>query len=173
MPSSHREYGRAHLAYIDPVNPLMKNIQAGSQVWMSHGDTILQLPAAFIPIASTSDVPIAGFALKERRPSIQFHPEVYHTTEGMRLLENFVVTICGCHPSWTPDSFVETTVLDMKQKLGQDKVVLGLSGGVDSAVAALLLHKAIGRNLHCIFVDNGMLRKRNLPPSFIPTGIMV
>jgi GMP synthase (glutamine-hydrolysing) len=161
MPSSHREYGRANLSYIDPVNPLLQNMQPGTQVWMSHGDTILQVPAAFTPIASTSDVPIAGFHVEgEETYGIQFHPEVYHTTEGMKLLENFVVTICGCQQSWTPDSFVESTVRDMKRKLGNDQVVLGLSGGVDSTVAAILLHKAIGRNLHCIFVDNGLLRKK-------------
>ncbi len=160
MPSSHREYGRANLSCIDPVSPLMKNLQAGTQVWMSHGDTILQVPDTFTTIASTSDVPIAGFHIEgEETYGIQFHPEVYHTTEGMKLLENFVVTICGCARSWTPDSFVDTTVREMRQKLGDDKVVLGLSGGVDSTVAAILLHKAIGRNLHCIFVDNGMLRK--------------
>lgn len=161
MPSSNREYGRANLAFIDPDSRLLKNMQEGSQVWMSHGDTILDVPFTFTSIASTSDVPIAGFHIEgEQTYGIQFHPEVYHTSEGMRLLENFVVTICGCRQSWTPDSFVEATVKEMKHRLNDDRVVLGLSGGVDSTVAAILLHRAIGKNLHCIFVDNGLLRKR-------------
>ena len=161
MPSSNREYGRANLAFIDPDSLLLKNMQAGSQVWMSHGDTILDVPSTFTSIAGTADVPIAGFHIVgEQTYGIQFHPEVYHTTDGMRLLENFVVTICGCHQSWTPDSFVEATVKEMKRRLNDDRVVLGLSGGVDSTVTAILLHRAIGKNLHCIFVDNGLLRKK-------------
>ncbi|HNS17452.1 MAG TPA: glutamine-hydrolyzing GMP synthase [Bacteroidales bacterium] len=161
MPSSHREYGRAKLSHIDSISPLMNGMHEGSQVWMSHGDTILSLPAAFRSIASTPDVQIAGFEAEgEQTFGIQFHPEVYHTTEGMTLLRNFVVTICGCRQSWTPDSFVESKVREWKATLKNDKVVLGLSGGVDSTVTALLLHKAIGKNLHCIFVDNGLLRKK-------------
>ena len=161
MPSSHREYGRAKLSHIDSISPLMNGMHEGSQVWMSHGDTILSLPAAFRSIASTPDVQIAGFEAEgEQTFGIQFHPEVYHTTEGMTLLRNFVVTICGCRQSWTPDSFVESKVREWKATLKNDKVVLGLSGGVDSTVTALLLHKAIGKNLHCIFVDNGLLREK-------------
>jgi GMP synthase (glutamine-hydrolysing) len=127
---------------------------------MSHADTILSAPEDFRVIASTPDVAYAGFQIEgETTYGIQFHPEVYHTTEGLKLLKNFVVDICGCHQSWTPESFVETTVAGLKEKLGNDKVVLGLSGGVDSSVTAMLLHKAIGKNLFCIFVDNGLLRK--------------
>lgn len=160
LPSKHREYGRANLSYIDHNNELMHGMSAGSQVWMSHGDTILNIPDQFDIITSTGDVKIAGFKIKDEPTyGIQFHPEVYHTTEGMALLKNFVVNICGCHQQWTPESFVESTVTALKQKLGNDKVVLGLSGGVDSSVAAILLDKAIGKNLHCIFVDNGLLRK--------------
>ena len=160
MPSKIREYGRANLSYIDHSNELMKGMTAGCQVWMSHGDTILQIPENFKIIASTDDVNIAGFKIEgEPTYGIQFHPEVYHTTEGMKLLKNFVVDICGCSQSWTPESFIETTVNELKAKLGNDKVMLGLSGGVDSSVTAVLLDKAIGKNLHCIFVDNGLLRK--------------
>jgi GMP synthase (glutamine-hydrolysing) len=160
MPSRIREYGRANLGFIDITNRLMKGLSQGSQVWMSHGDTILHKPADFTVIASTADVEIAGYQV-ENEPTwgIQFHPEVYHSTEGARLLSNFVVDICNCHQDWTPDSFIDSTVAGLKEQLGNDKVVLGLSGGVDSSVAAVLLHKAIGSNLHCIFVDNGLLRK--------------
>ncbi|MBU1011006.1 MAG: glutamine-hydrolyzing GMP synthase [Bacteroidetes bacterium] len=159
-PSSTREYGRANLAYIDGNCPLTRNMTSGSQVWMSHGDTILNLPAGFDIIASTADVSVGGFHIQhEQTYGIQFHPEVYHSTEGMVLLKNFVVNICGCHQSWTPDSFIESSISALRAKLGIDKVVLGLSGGVDSSVAAILLHKAIGSNLYCIFVDNGLLRK--------------
>ncbi|HOI86259.1 MAG TPA: glutamine-hydrolyzing GMP synthase [Lentimicrobium sp.] len=160
MPSRIREYGRANLGFIDITNRLMKGLSQGSQVWMSHGDTILHKPADFTVIASTGDVEIAGYQV-ENEPTwgIQFHPEVYHSTEGARLLSNFVVDICNCHQDWTPDSFIDSTVAGLKEQLGNDKVVLGLSGGVDSSVAAVLLHKAIGSNLHCIFVDNGLLRK--------------
>jgi GMP synthase (glutamine-hydrolysing) len=127
---------------------------------MSHADTILSAPAGFDIIASTPDVQYAGFKVAgEPTWGIQFHPEVYHTTEGLTLLKNFVVDICGCHQSWTPESFVETSIRELQEKLGDDKVVLGLSGGVDSSVTAILLHKAIGKNLYCIFVDNGLLRK--------------
>lgn len=160
MPSEIREYGRANLAFVDKEHKLMKEVSNFSQVWMSHGDTIKNIPESFEIIASTEDVEMAGFHIKgEETYGIQFHPEVYHSTDGPQLLKNFVVDICGCEQDWTPDSFVETTVAELKAKLGDDKVVLGLSGGVDSSVAAVLLHKAIGKNLHCIFVDNGLLRK--------------
>ena len=160
MPSENREYGRANLGFIDRSSPLLAGMSQGSQVWMSHGDTILRKPENFNVIASTTDVAIAGFQVAhEQTWGIQFHPEVYHTTEGATLLRNFVVDICGCHQHWTPASFVESTVAQLKKTLVNDKVVLGLSGGVDSSVAAVLLHHAIGKNLHCIFVDNGLLRK--------------
>jgi len=160
LPSEIREYGRANLSYINTNDELFKGMTVGSQVWMSHGDTILNTPSDFITIASTPEVSIAGFVISgEKTYGIQFHPEVYHSTEGMILLKNFAVTICGCQQSWTPDSFIETCVSAMRSQIGDDKVVLGLSGGVDSSVAAVLLHKAIGKNLYCIFVDNGLLRK--------------
>ncbi len=158
--SEHREYGRANLSFVDATNPLFHSISNHSQVWMSHADTITRIPDNFNIISSTKDVKFAGYQIQgESTFGIQFHPEVYHSTEGSTLLKNFVVGICGCHQQWTPDSFVETTVTELKQQLGNDKVVLGLSGGVDSSVAAVLLHKAIGKNLYCIFVDNGLLRK--------------
>ena len=158
--SNKREYGRANLTYVDNGSPLFKAISDNSQVWMSHGDTIEKLPADCQVIASTADVKNAAFKVaNETTYGIQFHPEVYHSTEGRNLLSNFVVNICGCEQNWTPDSFVETTVAELKQKLGDDKVLLGLSGGVDSTVAAMLLHRAIGEKLTCIFVDNGLLRK--------------
>jgi len=160
MPSKIREYGRANLGYIDDNCLLMKNISNNSQVWMSHGDTILKLPENFKIISSTNSIDVAGFKVDgEATFGIQFHPEVFHTTEGTQLLQNFVVDISGCSQNWTPESFVETTVANLKDTLKNDKVVLGLSGGVDSSVAAVLLHKAIGNNLYCIFVDNGLLRK--------------
>ncbi len=159
-PSNSREYGRATLGYIDHDCVLFKNIKLHSQVWMSHGDTIVSMPKSYKVVASTEDVNFAAFKIDDEQSwGIQFHPEVYHTTEGLQLLENFVSDICGCQQNWTPDSFIETTVASLKQKLGNDKVVLGLSGGVDSSVAGVLLHKAIGKNLTCIFVDNGLLRK--------------
>ena len=159
-PSKIREYGRANLHSIRRKSELMRGLRANSQVWMSHADTILEAPSDFIIEASTTDVKYAGFRVKgEPTYGIQFHPEVYHTTKGLTLLKNFVVDICGCQQSWTPESFVETTVAGLKKQLGHDKVVLGLSGGVDSSVTAILLHKAIGKNLFCIFVDNGLLRK--------------
>ncbi|MEE4257292.1 MAG: glutamine-hydrolyzing GMP synthase [Bacteroidales bacterium] len=159
-PSAVREYGRANLAYIDSNSELMKGMSKGSQVWMSHGDTILDLPEGFKVITSTNDVKVAGYKIAgESTYGIQFHPEVYHSTEGMQLLKNYVVDICGCEQSWTPDSFIETSIAMIRETVGNEKVVLGLSGGVDSSVAAMLLHKAIGKNLHCIFVDNGLLRK--------------
>lgn len=158
--SKIREYGRANLQWIDTTNPLMKGIQVGSQVWMSHGDTIERVPEGYRCICSTDNVKYAGYQIDgEQTYAIQFHPEVHHSIDGLQILRNFVVDICGCEQSWTPASFVETTVAELKAKLGNDKVVMGLSGGVDSTVAAVLLHKAIGQNLHCIFVDNGLLRK--------------
>lgn len=158
--SKIREYGRARLNEVSREFKLLKNINLDSQVWMSHADTISDLPETFEVIASTESVKVAAFHVAgEDTFGIQFHPEVTHSTEGKTLVNNFVVDICGCEQSWTPDSFVETTVSELKAKLGNDKVVLGLSGGVDSSVAAVLIHKAIGKNLHCIFVDNGLLRK--------------
>ncbi len=158
--SNTREYGRANLSFVNQDNQLFKGINLNSQVWMSHGDTIKVVPANFEIIASTADVQVAGYQIKDTNTyAIQFHPEVTHSTDGKLLLENFLVGICGCSQDWTADAFVETTIADLKEKLGNDKVVLGLSGGVDSSVAAVLLHKAIGKNLHCIFVDNGLLRK--------------
>ncbi|MBN2638195.1 MAG: glutamine-hydrolyzing GMP synthase [Bacteroidales bacterium] len=160
MPSKLREYGRANLNYIDQNCPLIQGLSQNSQVWMSHGDTILQLPNNFQVIASTGSVEVAGFQVSEEKTyGIQFHPEVYHSLEGTKLLKNFVVNIAGCSQSWTPDSFIDTTISSLKSQLRSDKVVLGLSGGVDSSVAAVLLNKAIGKNLYCIFVDNGLLRK--------------
>ena len=159
-PSNSREYGRANLGFVDDSNSLFKNISQHSQVWMSHGDTIVRIPENYQVIASTADVEYAAYQIEgEQTFAIQFHPEVYHTTEGTQLLQNFVVDICGCKQDWTPDSFIETTVKELKAKLGNDRVVLGLSGGVDSSVAGVLLHRAIGKNLTCIFVDNGLLRK--------------
>lgn len=158
--SEHREYGRANLAYINKESKLFAGIQEYSQVWMSHADTITKIPDNYEIISSTKDVKYAGYQVKgELTYGIQFHPEVYHSTEGATLLKNFVVTICGCEQSWTPDAFVDTTIDNLKKQIGADKVVLGLSGGVDSSVAAVLLNKAIGENLYCIFVDNGLLRK--------------
>ncbi len=159
-PSKIREYGRANLSFVDSSNVLMQNVNEKSQVWMSHGDTIASVPDHYKVICSTEDVNFAGYHIQgEETYGIQFHPEVYHSTDGVHLLKNFVVDICKCEQSWTPKAFVETTVAELKEKLGNDKVILGLSGGVDSSVAAVLLHKAIGTNLHCIFVDNGLLRK--------------
>ncbi|MDF5690027.1 glutamine-hydrolyzing GMP synthase [Aquirufa aurantiipilula] len=157
--SQHREYGRAHLTGTQD-SILWDEISSQSQVWMSHGDTIMELPAPYEIIGSTESVKVAAFAHASKPIfGIQFHPEVTHSTEGSIILRNFVVKVCDCTQDWTSDSFVETTVANLKEKLGQDKVVLGLSGGVDSSVAAVLLHRAIGKNLYCIFVDNGLLRK--------------
>ncbi len=158
--SNTREYGRAHLSYVEENNSLFKGIKKDSQVWMSHSDTIISLPKNTQRIASTNDVENAAFKFdNEDTYAIQFHPEVYHSTDGKKLLENFLVHIAKVDQSWTPDAFVETTVNKIKEQVGNDKVVLGLSGGVDSTVAAVLLDKAIGENLFCIFVDNGLLRK--------------
>lgn len=160
QPSNTREYGRAMLTIADAGDPLMKSLDATTQVWMSHGDTIVHMPESYKVIASTEDVENAAFHIgSEQSWGIQFHPEVYHSTQGKQLLENFVVGICGCAQDWTPDSFIEATVTELKAQLGDDQVVLGLSGGVDSSVAAILMHKAIGKNLICIFVDMGLLRK--------------
>jgi len=158
--SEIREYGRANLSFVNTTSLLMKNIEIGSQVWMSHGDTISKIPHKSQLIASTNDVKIAGFEIEhEKLYGIQFHPEVYHSLDGLSLLKNFVYNICKCSSTWTPSSFVESTINELRNKLGKDKVIMALSGGVDSSVAALLLHRAIGENLHCIFVDNGLLRK--------------
>jgi len=160
LPSKHREYGRANLSFVDVTDELFRGISSGTQVWMSHGDTIAQVPESFKITASTADVIVGGFRVRnEATYGIQFHPEVYHTVEGLELLRNFVVDICGCSQSWTPDSFIEDAVNQLKEQLKGDNVVLGLSGGVDSSVAAMLLHRAIGSQLTCIFVDNGLLRK--------------
>ena len=159
-PSNTREYGRANLNFVDNSNVLMKGVSLNSQVWMSHGDTINTIPDNFQLVASTQDVKVAAFQLKnEQTFGIQFHPEVYHSTDGLQLLKNFIVDVCACEQSWTPDAFAETTIEKLKKQIGNDKVVLGLSGGVDSTVSAMLLHNAIGKNLYCIFVDNGLLRK--------------
>ena len=159
-PSGTREYGRANLEHVDAGNSLFKGFDQHSQVWMSHGDTITALPADFECIASTKEVKYAAYQAKgEKLWGVQFHPEVFHSLQGSLLLRNFVVDICGGKQDWSPASFVDTTVAELKAQLGNDRVILGLSGGVDSSVAAVLLNKAIGKNLTCIFVDHGMLRK--------------
>lgn len=159
-PSNTREYGRANLSYVKEGEAFFKGISTNSQVWMSHSDTIKDLPTNGELLASTHDVENAAFKINgEKTFAIQFHPEVYHSTDGKQLLENFLVTIAEVNPDWTPDSFVEETIEALKEKIGNDKVVLGLSGGVDSTVAAVLLNKAIGKNLYCVFVNNGLLRK--------------
>jgi len=154
-----REYGRANLSYIDANDPLFRDIHPGSQIWMSHGDSITHIPKGFTKIASTGDLDLAAYKVEgEKTWGVQFHPEVFHTLDGILLLENFL-KICECKRDWSPASFVESTVKQLRAQLGNDKVVLGLSGGVDSSVAAVLLNKAIGENLTCIFVDHGLLRK--------------
>ena len=158
--SNSREYGRANLTYVDATCPLFYDVHEGSQVWMSHSDTIIELPKNSKRTASTEDVKNAGFRfIDEDTYGIQFHPEVYHSTDGKKILENFLVRIAKIKQEWTPDAFVEKTVNELQNTIGKDKVVLGLSGGVDSTVAAVLLDKAIGKNLYCIFVNNGLLRK--------------
>ncbi len=159
-PAGTREYGRANLTSFDKENPLFKGFEENSQVWMSHGDTITALPEGFKVIASTDKVVNAAYqAENEKLWGVQFHPEVFHSVQGTQLLKNFVVDICGGRQDWSAASFVDTTVAELKEQLGNDRVILGLSGGVDSSVAAVLLNKAIGKNLTCIFVDHGMLRK--------------
>lgn len=159
-PAGSREYGRANLASFDHTNALFEGFSEGSQVWMSHGDTITAIPEGFRCIASTDKVKYAAYqADGEQLWGVQFHPEVFHTLQGTLLLKNFVVNVCGSRQDWSPASFVDTTVAELKTQLGNDRVILGLSGGVDSSVAAVLLHRAIGKNLTCIFVDHGMLRK--------------
>ena len=160
LPSTIREYGRANLDHIDISQDLLMEMTQGSQVWMSHGDTIKEVPAGFEVIASTESVRVAAFKVQgESTYGIQFHPEVTHSLEGKNLIRNFVVGICGCSQNWTSDTFIDSTVADLKKKIGADKVVMGLSGGVDSSVAATLIHRAIGDQLTCVFVDNGLLRK--------------
>jgi GMP synthase (glutamine-hydrolysing) len=176
-PSKHREYGRARLTSVDHHADLLKEISLDTQVWMSHADTIVSIPENFKIIASTPTVRIAAYRVGEEDVyGIQFHPEVTHTTEGKNLLRNFVVHICGCSQDWTPDQFVESTVQTLKETLRNDKVVMALSGGVDSTVAATLIHHAVGPNLHCIFVDNGLLRKnefRDVLESYKGMGLNV
>ena len=159
-PAPSREYGRANLTWIDSDDPLFKGIEVGSQVWMSHGDTITSVPDQFKTVASTDSVKNAAYKIEgEQTWGVQFHPEVYHSIDGVKLLSNFVKDICHSKCDWDAESFIETTVAALRNQLGDDKVVLGLSGGVDSSVAAVLLNRAIGKNLTCIFVDHGMLRK--------------
>lgn len=160
VPSDIREYGRANLSYIKTDEPLFEGIDLGSQVWMSHSDTIKALPLGGVCLASTTDVVNAAYRIEgEPTYAIQFHPEVSHSVDGMKLLDNFITKIAGLKPYWTPSNFVDLTIKSLAEKIGNEKVVLGLSGGVDSTVAAVLLHKAIGKQLHCIFVNNGLLRK--------------
>ena len=159
-PSSNREYGRAQLTIGNDNNDLLKGINASSQVWMSHADTITKVPFDFQILASTVDVDCAAYQVKgEQTYGIQFHPEVVHTNEGKKIITNFIYNICKCNGDWTPGMFIDETVSALRKQLNEDHVLLGLSGGVDSGVAAMLLHKAIDRNLHCIFVNNGLLRK--------------
>jgi GMP synthase (glutamine-hydrolysing) len=157
--STKREYGRAVLN-IDDDNSFLWGISQQTQVWMSHGDRIERLPDGFSVIARTDNSPVAAMAHKEKRfYALQFHPEVVHTDEGTRILQNFVYEVCGCRPTWEMSSFIEWSVADMRERVGDKKVICALSGGVDSSVVALLVHRAVGDNLTCIFVDNGLLRK--------------
>lgn len=176
-PADTREYGRAHLSFIEDGNPLMKDVRPNSQVWMSHGDTITAVPEGFKIIASTDKVAVAGYqSVSEKIWGIQFHPEAFHSEDGTQMLKNFAVEICGGRQDWSAASFIESTVEELKQQLGNDKVVLGLSGGVDSSVAAVLLNRAIGKNLTCIFVDHGLLRKnefRNVMNDYECLGLNV
>lgn len=159
-PSNTREYGRAHLTSFNSKDPFFKDVSENSQVWMSHADTILTLPSDAERLGSTEDVSNAAYKFSDESTyAIQFHPEVFHSTDGKQILENFLVGIAEVKQDWTPDSFVEMTLKEIQEKVGQDKVILGLSGGVDSSVAAMLLHRAIGDQLNCIFVNNGLLRK--------------
>jgi GMP synthase (glutamine-hydrolysing) len=180
-----REYGRAHLETVDTSNPLFKGFDQNSQVWMSHGDTITAIPDGFEVIGSTKDVKYAAFwspsPLGKGRGeaavfAVQFHPEVFHSLQGTLLLKNFVVDICGSRQDWSPANFVDTTVAELRKQIGSDRVILGLSGGVDSSVAAVLLNRAIGNQLTCIFVDHGMLRKnefRNVMKDYECLGLNV
>jgi len=159
--SNKREYGRANLTSIVDC-PVFKGVKEGTQVWMSHGDSIMNIPENCEIVASTDDIPVAAFqsnAWDQPVFAMQFHPEVYHSEDGLQMLKNFVFDVCGCTGDWTPKSFAQSKIQELRDQLGDDKVVLGLSGGVDSSVAGLLLHQAIGKNLYCIFVDNGLLRK--------------
>ncbi|HPF02870.1 MAG TPA: glutamine-hydrolyzing GMP synthase [Bacteroidales bacterium] len=177
LPSASREYGRAKLIGINNRDPLFRNISSGTQVWMSHGDTIVRWPENYEIIGSTDDVKAGAFRIRgEDSWGIQFHPEVWHTTSGKDIIMNFIEDICHCSRNWTPDSFVESSVAGLKETLGNDRVILGLSGGVDSSVAALLLHRAVGSNLTCIFVDNGLLRKneyQKVLESYMELGLNV
>ena len=158
--SNLREYGRANLCYVSKISQLMRGIDLNSQVWMSHADTIVNLPKNSDVIASTKDVRVAGYELRKKTAfGLQFHPEVYHSTQGSTLLKNFLVDICGFKQDWTSESFVQSKIKDIRDKIKKDKVVLGISGGVDSTVTAFLINKAIGSQLNCVFVDNGLLRK--------------
>jgi GMP synthase (glutamine-hydrolysing) len=160
QPSANREYGRASLTIGGKHDEFLKEVHENSQVWMSHADTIMEVPSSFKIIASTTDVKVAAYHIEgEETFGVQFHPEVVHSLEGRKFIKNFVIDICGCAGDWTPGSFIEETVQSLKTQLGNDQVLLGLSGGVDSGVAAMLLHRAIGKNLHCVFVNNGLLRK--------------
>lgn len=176
-PAGSREYGRANLKTVDTTSPLFKGFDKDSQVWMSHGDTITALPKGFHCIASTDSVEFAAYQSEtEQIYAVQFHPEVFHSLQGTQLLKNFAVDICGSKQDWSPASFVETTVAELKTQLGNDRVILGLSGGVDSSVCAVLLHRAIGNNLTCIFVDHGMLRKnefRDVLNDYVCLGLNV
>ena len=160
QPSEVREYGRANLQMVKSEGELLSGVAKGSHVWMSHGDTIKNLNEQFEILANTESIPVAAYKLKNENVfGLQFHPEVTHSADGKHILYNFVVNICNCSQDWTPAHFVDETIAELKETLGDQKVVLGLSGGVDSSVAAMLIHKAIGKNLYCIFVDNGLLRK--------------
>ncbi|MBI2259064.1 MAG: glutamine-hydrolyzing GMP synthase [Flavobacteriia bacterium] len=177
LPSKIREYGRANLKKISNESLLLKNIPIDSQVWMSHGDTIEEIPENFLCTASTNEVINAAYeSIEQNIFAVQFHPEVYHSTDGSTLLQNFVLNICSCDATWTPNSFVEDCVEKMKNLVGEEHVIMGLSGGVDSSVAAVLLHHAIGSRLHCIFVDNGLLRKeeyKNVLESYKHIGLNI
>jgi GMP synthase (glutamine-hydrolysing) len=162
--SAKREYGKAHMIRTDIKDPFMTRIPSRSQVWMSHGDTISKLAEGFEILASTEDIPVAAFRAKKGKfvkpmYGIQFHPEVYHSVKGFEMLRNFVRNVCACKGDWTPAWFVDQTITDLRAQVGQDQVIMALSGGVDSTVAAILLHKAIGKKLFCFFIDNGLLRK--------------
>ncbi len=159
-PSKHREYGRAHLININHTDPLFNGIEEHTQVWMSHADSVVRIPNDFIVTAKTKDIPVAAFSNSSQKVyAIQFHPEVYHTVQGLQILKNFVVNICGCKQDWTPHAYIESTINDIRNTVQNDRVILAISGGVDSSVAALLLNKAIGKQLTAIFVNNGLLRK--------------